>query len=501
MFYISVKMADMAALKSKNKRMKKRDYSLFLIPLVLLSVASCSNNKTIKTSTTLTKSIPPCSSSGAEEVLVCTKNQTSVLPFDSGVTMTLYGDDAENEEIKTNFVQKMSYYSALFDRHYDYQYRTSLDEKYQDLINVKTINDTISELNSMENNSSKDLVLPEELYQGLKIAVDFSLRSNLKYNLSIGSLSTLYDDNITNAQAFEYQNYLNQLSKDDSKLYQTLVMRDTQKVVVNRDFDKDEYQKASDAVLNKEELENIFTFKENNILEIRKIKTTDSKYTTSITLGGYGKGYAEKIFASMHPNVAFLLNGGSSSIMTQNVKTNGKPWKIRIDNPLYRQESSYVSSMYGFISTPLSKLNESEFYFESQNSFTLSTSGYYNNYFYTLGDNDEVILYHHIIDSNKKISDTYFDSASIMIDDPGYADMYSTALMNCSSLQEAEELRNLLDSTYNFSTWAFYTAHNKLNFEQTIKAYIPEAQKNKFHLMTNKEVDNLYPLITTFNYF
>lgn len=130
-------MADMAALKSKNKRMKKRDYSLFLIPLVLLSVASCSNNKTIKTSTTLTKSIPPCSSSGAEEVLVCTKNQTSVLPFDSGVTMTLYGDDAENEEIKTNFVQKMSYYSALFDRHYDYQYRTSLDEKYQDLINVK----------------------------------------------------------------------------------------------------------------------------------------------------------------------------------------------------------------------------------------------------------------------------------------------------------------------------------------------------------------------------
>lgn len=37
-----------------------------------------------------------------------------------------------------------------------------------------------------------------------------------------------------------------------------------------------------------------------------------------------------------------------------------------------------------------------------------------------------------------------------MIDDPGYADMYSTALMNCSSLQEAEELRNLLDSTYNF---------------------------------------------------
>jgi len=73
--------------------------------------------------------------------------------------------------------------------------------------------------------------------------------------------------------------------------------------------------------------------------------------------------------------------------------------------------------------------------------------------------------------------------------------------MNCSSLQEAEELRNLLDSTYNFSTWAFYTAHNKLNFEQTIKAYIPEAQKNKFHLMTNKEVDNLYPLITTFNYF
>lgn len=237
-------MADMAALKSKNKRMKKRDYSLFLIPLVLLSVASCSNNKTIKTSTTLTKSIPPCSSSGAEEVLVCTKNQTSVLPFDSGVTMTLYGDDSENEEIKTNFVQKMSYYSALFDRHYDYQYRTSLDEKYQDLINVKTINDTISELNSMENNSSKDLVLPEELYQGLKIAVDFSLRSNLKYNLSIGSLSTLYDDNITNAQAFEYQNYLNQLSKDDSKLYQTLVMRDTQKVVVNRDFDKDEYQKS-----------------------------------------------------------------------------------------------------------------------------------------------------------------------------------------------------------------------------------------------------------------
>ena len=32
-----------------------------------------------------------------------------------------------------------------------------------------------------------------------------------------------------------------------------------------------------DAVLNKEELENIFTFKENNILEIRKVKTTDSK--------------------------------------------------------------------------------------------------------------------------------------------------------------------------------------------------------------------------------
>lgn len=478
-------------------------------------LCSCkSEQEEINPTIFMTEYIQPCSKSeeDLENQYVCVENDRAVLPFDSGMNLTVYSEDIDSIKLKEDYVKTMAKISATFDRHYQYKYRDDLDDEFKSLFNLYDFNYMIEDtLKGSQSSTGIKLSSNKELYDGLKQAYEFSLGSTLdyngekhmKYNFAIGALSDLYSKYIERAQSLGYQG-------DGGAIPQELVeLENKYRVLFAEDFSTEELNNSKIATPTYDELEKLFKFDdETNTVTINKIeKNYVNNIYPSITLSGYAKGRAEEIFKSLYPDLPFLINGGSSSLMTNKTKTEGKAWTIRIDNPLYNEELEYGKiRMPGALFTPvLTDLNSHDVYFTSVENFVLSTSGYYNNYYYTKDTEGNLILRHHIIDSYTGESMNYFDSASILISDAGYADMYSTALMNCTSIEEAEKLRKQLDSRFNFETWAFYMTHDKISSESQnqvkdgLSVYIPLSKRNIFYLMDSTQVE--YPLASTYKYF
>jgi len=494
--------------------MNKKVFACFLGIVSSLALCSCKSEEEINPTIFMTEYIAPCGES--EENLidqyVCVENNRAVLPFDSGMNLTVYSEDIDSIKLREDYVKTMAKISATFDRHYKYKFRNDLDDEFESLFNLYDFNSKIEEtLKGEQASLSVDLNSSKELFDGLKQAYEFSLGSaldysgekHMKYNFAIGALSDLYSKYIERAQSLGYQG-------DGGAITQELVkLENKYRVLFAEDFSNEELNNSKVATPTYEELQKLFEFDdENNKVTINKIeKEFANNIYPSITLSGYAKGRAEEIFKSLYPDLPFLINGGSSSLMTNKTKTKDKPWTIRIDNPLYNEELEYGKiRMPGAIFEPvLTDLNSHDVYFKSKENFVLSTSGYYNNYYYAKDENGNIILRHHIIDSYTGESMNYFDSTSILISDAGFADMYSTALMNCSSVEEAEKLRKQLDEKFNFETWAFYMAHDKISsvsqsqVKDGLNVYVPSSKKSIFYLMNSSQVE--YPLVSTFKYF
>jgi hypothetical protein len=93
--------------------------------------------------------------------------------------------------------------------------------------------------------------------------------------------------------------------------------------------------------------------------------------------------------------------------------------------------------------------NSSEVYVKHSGAFNLSTSSYYEQYFYVADPaSGKFLRRHHIVDSASGVSEAFFDEVSVFLDDAGLADMYTTALMNTASLSEAKALYLSLNTIY-----------------------------------------------------
>lgn len=138
-----------------------------------------------------------------------------------------------------------------------------------------------------------------------------------------------------------------------------------------------------------------------------------------LDIGAIAKGYATQLVAEQliaEGHYSFLISAGGN-IKAVGAKPDGSPWTIGIQNP-DKNSSDFAAT--------INVINQS-----------VVTSGTYERYFVYNG-----VQYHHIIDSESLMPENRYLSVSIVTEDSGYADAYSTAVFN----MELDEGREFIES-------------------------------------------------------
>lgn len=141
----------------------------------------------------------------------------------------------------------------------------------------------------------------------------------------------------------------------------------------------------------------------------------------SLDVGAIAKGYATEMAAEYLESLGrtgYVLNVGGN-VRTVGTKPDGSKWLVGIENPDTDSDEPYIA------------------YLELAGE-SLVTSGSYQRFYYVDGKS-----YHHIIDPDTLYPGERYLSVSVVCDDSGLADGYSTALFN----MDLEEALKLVNST------------------------------------------------------
>ena len=344
-----------------------------------------------------------------------------VTPFNTVINGTIYLpentlDSEKVKEVQKEFQFLLQYYYALTDRHHEY---------YLDGVkinNLKTINDNYG--------TDANIKVDDFLYQAIKSSFEFTINSSGLFNIFIGTLNDLYELSIEKAQ-----------NGEQSSLNKALTLAND--VLFYDDISSEAALIAKTLPTTKEEIENLLIFNdENQTIKFNKL-TKDGILIDdlSISLSGMSKGLATEVisdyFSQKIPGANIIIDSGSSSVKATGSRPDGRAWKIAYMNPLYGEAINK------------SQFNRAEVAFDVPTGFTMSTSGYYQNYFYVYDGEDEFKRRSHIIDPRTGLSVNFMDQVTVFLNDAMLADMYTTALMNTSSLDEAINLFNDLNEKYN----------------------------------------------------
>lgn len=351
-------------------------------------------------------------------------------PFNTPITgraLSVHGsyDDATYDKMKKEFLNDFAYCHALLDRHYQYAYYEDENAKSDDrkpLNNVNVINASYG--------TETPIKVDDFLYDVLKKSYEFTINSNLKFNMFLGTINSIYERK------------LNRKTLDMTALDTVLTL--TEKALFTEDFDKNEIADAvSKLPTTVEEVQKLLTFDdEKKTVTFHKLEKADK---IEISLGGNGKGFATEMIAGKlekeYPKAGFNINSGTSSIKAIGRRPDDKKWNISYTNPVYQEvlNTPNVQNPY----------NLAEVSLKHDGEFNLSTSGYYEQYFYVYDGNDVFTRRNHIIDPLTGYSHQFFDQVSVLIDDTGLADMYTTAMMNTDSVEDCVSLFNKLNTIYN----------------------------------------------------
>lgn len=394
--------------------MKKKPLLLFSSLLVLASCSDRNATKEVIFSLGEVVYLPTVSSS---ERLKLT-DSSFVMPFNTYISGNVYcheGDytSEQIQRIKDDFTFELEYDHALSDRHHSY----TLDGL--PLVNVKSINDSYGK--------DEKVQVDPYLYDFLKKSYEFSLQSEGTFNIFLGKINDIYEDKIARIQSMEgdpEQTKLDFALSEMANLPFSSFSEDEKKEIA--------YYVAS--LPTQEEMKDILTFyPETNEVLFHSLRDGNGNLRPlEISLGGCAKGYAtEKIvdgFKKEYPDICMILNSGTSSIKASGIRPDKKNWNIRYVNPAY-QEQKEDKNVY----------NDYEVMISVQGGFNLSTSGYYENYFIEK-DGDDFRIRSHILNPKTGYSVNFFDQVSVYLDDAFLADMYTTSLMNASSLEQAKSL-------------------------------------------------------------
>lgn len=422
--------------------------AFLILPFLLLS--SCGISKVATVTSFQSPFYIPKSNSR-----VCIKDDTIISPFNTTINTNIYHyvgdystDALKDMEEEVNF--KLSYYHALSDRHYSY----TLDGK--DIVNVKTINDSYG--------LEKPLILDDFLYNLLKESYQFTLHTEGKYNMFLGSLNDIYEEKFDELE--------------DNQTIQEKVFQDMSNLHF-ASFDNEEksaIQEALDQIpVSKNELESMLTFNdETKSVVFHQITRNDVPLKdVEISFGGNAKGFAtEKITSDLkeeYPGISLIMNSGTSSIKAVGQRPDKKDWILRYINPAYQEYLDTYSNPY----------NDYEFTISYPGEFNISTSGNYESYFYEIQE-DSMIKRSHILDVTTGYSNNYFDQVSVFLNDAGLADMYTTALMNTSSKEEASSLFTSLNEIYQQTDAEMILSYKEYNdeyYSYSLNSYQPLSDK------------------------
>lgn len=175
-----------------------------------------------------------------------------------------------------------------------------------------------------------------------------------------------------------------------------------------------------------------------------------------LDVGAIAKGYAvEKIGDYLEDQGidGFLLNVGGNIRTIGNVGEEGKPWKAGIENPdTENEEKPYVE-------------------YVKVAGESIVTSGSYQRFYVVNGEN-----YHHIIDPETLMPGTNFKSVSVITDDSGLGDAFSTALF----LMSYEEGKDLVEKTENIEAmWVMPGGEQRYSSGFEAYTFNYEAEKDK----------------------
>lgn len=464
--------------------MKKGKFSI-LCALLLPSMTSCGHVVSDSTNITSVQTVQMqfLRTSGDNQLFVVKSSDGTsdglISLFGSVMYINIYNETEKGvAEIAKNFQDTMEYYHVLFDRHHTYAYKDNPDDVIH---NLKYLNDSYG--------TGEWVTLEPILYDALKSAYDFTLQSEGYYSLFIGNLSDVYDEAIDAATEATTSSTGNNVYKYLSKMNKFKIYRMPSRLDIEKAL-KYTPQVVCDSEGNncKFDQENILEFDDSKrAVKFNKyeVATPINSMKVSISMSGQGKGIATDKFIHDNPNKILLVNGGSSSITTNNDKTNGRPWKITFTNPAYKELSS--------MGLPIN-VNEYDVVYSHFGGFNLSTSGYYEQYYYApftaikdeegnvtgyeewlfdtskdyIGtanyeDIDVLKRISHIInpktgypagfDSEVQISGdsstlSSVDFVSIVTGDNLVTDMYTTALLATNCFDKALEVKNKLDDIY-----------------------------------------------------
>ncbi len=422
------------------------------IPLVILMLflSSCQEKKNA-----MVVSFPSLfviSKDGYDDVKVL--DDDSVIPFNTSISASLYCFEnqytsSQIASMKKEYQEKIMYEHALSDRHSFYTFQG------KKINNVKVINESYGK--------EEKVFLDDDLYDLLKRSFQFTLDSDLRFNIFLGKINDLYEEKLSRKSKTEEKSPLDYALQESTNLY-------------FMSFDSEEKDQiayyVSSLPKTKKETESLLTFDdEEKSVIFHARKDEDGKLLPiEISLGGCAKGYAiEKIsqdFLSEYPDICLLINGGTSSIKATRKRIDDKDYLVRYINPTYQEGYSVEKNAY----------NDYEVQLAMKDGFNLSTSGYYENYFYEYEDG-QFLLRNHILSSLTGYSVSYFDSVSVNLSDTFLADMYTTAMMNTSSIMEAKEVFSSLNEIYDIEDSGLILSKKEdaegNDFVRSIESYSP----------------------------
>lgn len=330
-----------------------------------------------------------------------------VAPFDTSISMWMYDDNKNFDDYSKEFNHNFQTLHSYFDSNYLY----SIDSKL--INNIKVINNNYG--------NGEFIKVSDELFDILQTSVDLTILSKGKFNVAIGSLTSLWDRYIEIAQL------------RDNFIYMTP--------------SNDEIDSALSAVPNYEIIDEIIEF---NIEDksVRLNKLENAKENVKLTLGAIGKGYAvKKMEEILNNRVKGYISGGESSISMLSNAPN-KTWNLSLRNPLHMIKSNRE----GILNTGF---NPSELLLKRNGVFSFSTSGNYNNFYFD--ENNK--LYHHIIDPTTGYPSAYFAAVAAICSDSTYADALTTALMTMT-IDEGKEFINKMKEKYNLTIEPIWMIQN-----------------------------------------
>ncbi len=375
-----------------------------------------------------------------------------VSPFSTSIQARLYYYEGDFDKddlrvISSDFNSLFCYYHALSDNHYDYRQVTERDDRgnainRKQILNVKYLND----------HPDTDIEVDPFLFDLIKTSYDFTINSSLLFNRFSESLSNLYEEKLSEDE------YSGKALNKALSLSRNVRFKD--------DFTKEEISSARESVPSSlKEVQDSITFdKGKSTIRLNTITRNGKRIVPRMNLGGSAKGFATKkvaeYFEKVYPDISLRINSGSSSILAVGKRPDDKPWKISYTNPVFKEQRTD------------GKKNPAERYLEFNGSFNRSTSGYYEHYFYCYNkENKEISRRDHIFNTETGFSSPFFDQVSVIIDDTGIADRYTTAIRNTKSVQEAYSLFQKLNTIYAFSGDLMLSYKGKKNDVESLYSY------------------------------